>query len=555
MKKSFCTKKIWGLKDYSIDEIASHYVKAENTYGLYSKSAPMIMPKIQLPNAPKSECDEPKAEKKTVVKREKLLAKKYEFFIHTIIKRTLNNDNGIAYLHSSVLQNVFGKDYKKMLDNLYKMGILHSDGYYSLDEKTYGYYFAPNVRFTYTLRLSSYLLDYDAKLNKCLLPYQTKEEQDNKQRLENDYLYSRYNDSLKYLKLQYVDEAVSFVTSHIFPTDKSNEYYVRVIDRYLDGDFRITSIDDNKRIYSIATSTPRLLKPFTNIKYTLDVHNSHPLLFNSILMSYYNIPTSLMDRIYPIYEKIYTFNVESHNVRRFLRKTLITNNIEEESIKSIPTDVLYYIYLTSMGLFWDVTIPKEMVDEKNLLRSDIKVLMFREVFYSKKLTARGKEYAKIFAKEFPNVYTVVLDSKRENRTKLANDMMKIESDLFGKILVGLYAKKFKVISIHDAIVVLDVKQNEKCTEEVVKQVMTDVYRKYGLHPDISVDYYGKECMERLMEQNRLLKDLIADYVLQLNGLVQEGDEDATTILKKIGNGDYDFYIDKDGQLMLHPLHI
>ena len=100
MKKSFCTKKIWGLKDYSIDEIASHYVKAENTYGLYSKSAPMIMPKIQLPNAPKSECDEPKAEKKTVVKREKLLAKKYEFLIHTIIKRVLNNDNGIAYLHT-----------------------------------------------------------------------------------------------------------------------------------------------------------------------------------------------------------------------------------------------------------------------------------------------------------------------------------------------------------------------------------------------------------------------------------------------------------------------
>lgn len=555
MKKSLYTKKIWGLKDYSIDDIVSNYVKAEKTYGLYSKSAPKIMPKIQLPNASMADCDEPKAEKKTVVKRENLLAKKYEFFIHTIIKRTLNNDNGIAYLHSSVLQNVFGKDYRKMLDNLFKMGILYSDGYYSLAEKTYGYYFSPNVRFTYTLRPSSYLSDYDDKLNKCLLPYQTKEEQDNKQRLENDYLYSRYNDSLKYLKLQYVDEAVSFVTSHIFPTDKSNEYYVRVIDRYLDGDFRITSIDDNKRIYSIATSTPRLLKPFTNIKYTLDVHNSHPLLFNSILMSYYNISTSLMDRIYPIYEKIYTSNIESHNVRLFLRKTLITNNIERESIKYIPTDVLYYMYLTSMGLFWDVTIPKEMVDEKNLHRSDIKVLMFREVFYSKKLTARGKEYAKIFAKDFPNVYKVVLDSKRENRTKLANDMMKIESELFGKILVGLYAKKFKVISIHDAIVVLDVKQNEKCTEEIVKEVMTDVYRKYGLHPNISVDYYGKECMENLMKKNMLLKELITDYVSQLKGLAEEGDEDATTTLKKIGNGNYDFYLDTDNQLKLHPLHI
>ena len=262
-----------------------------------------------------------------------------------------------------------------------------------------------------------------------------------------------------------------------------------------------------------------------------------------------------MDKIYPIYEQIYTSNVESHNVRRLLRKTLITNNIEKENIKSIPIDVLYYMYLTSMGLFWNAAIPDEMVNEKNLLRSDIKVLMFREVFYSKKLTARGKEYAKIFAKDFPNVYKVVLDSKRENRTKLANDMMKIESELFGKILVELYAKKFKVISIHDAIVVLDVKQNEKCTERVVKQVMTDVYRKYGLHPDISVDYYGKECMEKLMEQNRLLKDLITDYVLQLKGLAQEGDEDAISLLKKIGNGDYDFYIDKDGQLMLHPLHI
>ena len=261
-----------------------------------------------------------------------------------------------------------------------------------------------------------------------------------------------------------------------------------------------------------------------------------------------------MSEVYPIYEQLYASNVESHNVRRFLRKMLIKSNINKDSVKNIPTDVLYYMYLTSMGLFWNVAIPNDIIEEKGLLRSDIKVLMFREVFYSKKLTARGKEYAKIFAKEFPNVYKVVRESKKDNSTKLANDMMKIESELFGKILVELYSKKFKVISIHDAIVVLDVKQNEKCTEEIVKEVMTDVYRKYGLRPDISVDYYGKECMEKIMEQNRLLKDLITDYVLQLKGLSQEGDEDAISLLKKIGNGDYDFYIDKNGQLMLHPLH-
>lgn len=555
MKNFLYTKKIWGLKDYPIETIVRNYVKVENSYGLYSKSASVIIPKIQLPNALLSVTDEPREERKTIVKREKLLAEKYEFLIHTIIKRTLNNDNGVAYLLSTVLLNVFGKDYKKMIDNLFKIGILESDGYYDKHVKSYGYFFNPNIRFIYVLRPSSYLSVYEDKLIKYLLPYQQERDKSNIQRLGNEYLYTKFNDSLKYLKLTYSDEAKSFISTHIFPSKRSNDYYVRVLDRYLDDDFTITSVDSNKRIYSIATSTPRLFKPFLNIKYSLDIHNSHPLLFNSILMRYYNIPLSLMDRIYPIYEQLYMSNVEPHNVRRFLRKSLKSNNIRKEEIKDIPTDVLYYIYLTSMGLFWNVAIPNDIVRGKGLLRSDIKVLMFREVFYSKTLTARGKEYAKRFAKDFPHVYKVVRESKKNDRTILANDMMKIESELFGKILVELYAKKFKVISIHDAIIVLDAKQNERCTEDVVKGVMTKVYRAYGLHPDISVDYYGKECMERTMEQNMLLTSHISDYMNQLQQLSEEGDEEATSIRKDIMDGVYEFCLDKNNQLILHPLHI
>lgn len=555
MKNSLYTKKIWGLKDYPIEAIVSNYVKIENSYGLCIKSAPVIIPKIQLPNAPLSEADEPREERETIVKREKLLAKKYEFLIHTIIKRTLNNDNGVAYLLSTVLQNIFGKDYKKMITNLFKMGILESDGYYDKGLKSYGFFFNPSVRFTYILRPSSYMSDYEDKLAKYLSPYQKERDKSNMQRLGNEYLYTKFNDSLKYLKLLYPDEAKSFVSTHIFPSTRSNDYYVRVLDRYLDDDFTITSVDSNKRIYSIATSTPRLLKSFLNIKYSSDIHNSHPLLFNSILMRYYDIPLSLMDRIYPIYEQLYMSNVEPHNVRRFLRKTLKSSGIEKEELKDIPTDVLYYIYLTSMGLFWNVAIPNDIVRGKGLLRSDIKVLMFREVFYSKTLTARGKEYAKRFAKDFPHVYKVVRESKKNDRTILANNMMRIESELFGEILVELYAKKFKVISIHDAIVVLDVKQNKKCTEEVVKGVMAKVYRKHGLHPDISVDYYGKECMERTMEQNMLLTSRVNDYMPKLQEAAERGNEDAISTIKDITDGVYEFCLDKNNQLILHPLHI
>ncbi len=197
----------------------------------------------------------------------------------------------------------------------------------------------------------------------------------------------------------------------------------------------------------------------------------------------------------------------------------------------------------------------EIIQERGLLRSDIKVLIFREVFYSKKLTTRGKEYAKMFAKEFPNIYKIVRELKRNDRTKLANDMMKIESELFGKILVELYAKKFKVISIHDAIVVLDVKQNEKCTEKIVKEIMTNVYRKYGLHPNISIDYYGQECMEKTMEQNKLLKSLVKDYMIQLQELVEQGDEEVIAMQKNINNGICKFYLGKNSELVIHSLRI
>ena len=49
---------------------------------------------------------------------------------------------------------------------------------------------------------------------------------------------------------------------------------------------------------------------------------------------------------------------------------------------------------------------------KRLLRSDIKVTLFREVFYSKTLTTKGKDFAKSFKKKYPSVYKLVKESKK-----------------------------------------------------------------------------------------------------------------------------------------------
>lgn len=141
----------------------------------------------------------------------------------------------------------------------------------------------------------------------------------------------------------------------------------------------------------------------------------------------------------------------------------------KKKIANIPNDIWEYIYKTSKGIFWD---DFTRLDEfKRLLRSDIKVTLFREVFYSKTLTTKGKDFAKSFKKKYPSVYKLVKESKREDRTFLANQMMRIESDIFRSILTKLYAKRFRVLTIHDAVIVLDVKANNQCTPELIQSII------------------------------------------------------------------------------------
>lgn len=456
-------------------------------------------------------------------------------------------------LESKALQYVFGKEYSSMLRTLVMFNILHSDNFYLLGEKCYTYGFYNTIKFTYTLEYSFYLKKYADKMKEYLNTYRTKQELENKKQLNDDLLYNRYNEALQHLKMPYIDEANKFVSLHHFNSDYSFLYYTHIIDKYKENDFNITQVDKNKRIYSIATSTPRILKPFLNFKFSCDIHNSHPLLFNFILHNHYSLSPSLIKRLNNLFLLL---NIPPHNVSKLIRKNLINNDIKKEEIANIPNDVLAYMYLTSKGVFWNNVISEDIVGRNNLLRSDIKILMFAEVFYSKTLNTRGKFYAKLFRSQFPNVYKIIRKEKKEDRTKLANDMMRLESELFHQILMKLYNKRFKVISIHDAIVVLDIKSNEKCTVELVKKIIQEVYYKKGLTPDVSIDYYGYDYMKQALKDEEKLNIKINNYLSDLHSRSEKGDEISTLLLEDINNGKYDFYFDSNlSDIALHPIDI
>lgn len=485
--------------------------------------------------------------------KDKTLIKKYEFFIHNLISRQIpsTDKNKIAYLSSTVLQSVFDKDYKLIIRTLKALGIIQTDDFYDIGTKSYGFY----ISYQYKSRVKAeqkpiyypYKPYVDA-LNKQLSKIEKQSETTVRKILTDDF-YNNYLSSLQHLKLFYTKEAYQFINTHFIKYNHSKAYYLYTLEQYTHltkYPIHIPNSIDN-RIYHILTSTPRNLKYFLNLQYSVDIHNSHPLLFTKYLLDAYNIPLSIRKEITSLIREIYQFN-KVYNVRGKLYNKLKQKGIDYPEIKDIPLDVIRYIYLTSSGRFWDEIIPqlKSPEDGKyNIIRQDVKVIMFAQVFYGKNLTSRGQEYAKIFSNRFPNVYKVILSFKRglekEARTVLTHKLMALESKLFREALKRLFQLGYKVVSIHDAVVVLDVKENKTCTPELVKEILTEVYAEEGLIPDCSVDFYGEKEMQGFLDKEAFLRKRGDEYISELRAM----DDDE---IRKMVN-DYD---DGKSEIVLTP---
>jgi hypothetical protein len=233
-----------------------------------------------------------------------------------------------------------------------------------------------------------------------------------------------------------------------------------------------------------------------------------------------------------------------YSVSKQVYKLLIDNEIKKEKIANIPNDIWEYIYKTSKGIFWDDFT--ELDEFKKLLRSDIKVTLFREVFYSKTLTTKGKDFAKVFKKKYPSVYKLVKESKRDDRTFLANQMMRIESNIFRSILTKLYAKRFKVLTIHDAVVVLDTKANDQCTPELMHSIIEKEYLRIGLFPNTSVDYYSLENVARELRQEEQDMKEINELIDSFKAIAKDEShsrcQTCRDILKELEDGTSEIYI-------------
>lgn len=415
-------------------------------------------------------------EKPTNIPKFNTLYPKYIALIHVLIMRCRASKHGVCYISAELLQDVFGNCYRDMLITLSFEGLI-SIGDYEVAKKTRYYSLLPQhwEHVTYTSTKNIKVIEY---INRIDVEYINN--QQNKNYEEDDFII-KYNNSLSLIELISSDNAIDYINSRKDLNAQQYHYYIGKIDEFNTWDKKITSIDDNGRIYQYFTNLPKSLKSFFNIKIELDVSNSHPLLFSKFIIDHYNISNNILYNLLFNIDIIELYNY--HYSTQELCKILKDRNID---VPRIPIDVLLYLCHVSRGTFWDsLTAYFDGVE-----RGEVKQQLFAQVFYSNTLTMRNKEFGKVFKQHYPNIWKVIKGIKwdcinDEEGVKLPCQMMQLESSIFRGILNECYCRGWNVFNIHDSIVVPDAEVNECVTAEELTAIIKDEYKKYGLYPSVS----------------------------------------------------------------------
>jgi hypothetical protein len=512
----------------------------------------------------------------------KVIERKSSFLIHNLISRQISSYNDTAYLNAEVLKNVLGNESVAILDYLVKEKLVkvvepyvngvRSKGYRVVDfEKNVSY---SNKPYFYPYR--PYIIGIEEELTK-----QERLATTMAKKILPKSFYRKYQNSLNRLRIN-TEKAKEYIDIHFRKEEKkSQHYHLNILKEYQEKRYGIKVPNEvDNRIYHILTRTPREFKNFLNIKYQIDISNSHPLLLNALIYEKYGIRQNSLksaktqtnkstNTVYDVIKIIISYieeenkegNNSKYNVREYIcnkLKNIGLGHSEIDKIRKIPFDVLKYIYLTSTGQFWDNVLKGDnsKVGGYDLIRQDTKGIMFAQVFYGKNLREKSNyKHAKRFKEEFPNVYSLILSYKKglekEERTVLAHKLMALESKLFREALKRLFEMDYEVVSIHDAIVVLDTPANTNCSIEIVENVLKDVYRNEGLVCKCSVDIYGEKAMEDFLASERELRQKGEEYILSIRDK-----EEFKELIKDYDEGKSEIIWTKDKKgVMLHPKDI
>lgn len=389
-----------------------------------------------------------------------IIKQKYQYMLHLIITKCKYNKDSICYLNEELYRDhIFYDHFTDMISTLSRLAIISLGSYQPQKHSTEICLVDWNIGYKTSYNLNFLKWMEAERMNKYTFP-----------RYECNKFTDYYNHCLTCLHLTDKDGALKYVDNKFKNhSEHRYHYYLSCINDVEQMNRGIYNIDEQGRIYHFLTSLPRELRQFYNIRFELDIANSHPLLLNYYLIKYYNIDYSLLNYLYR--------NILYHYDGEYLTECLKINNIE---IEEIPKDVIEYIAKTQHGKFYDDFI-SEFGD---IERSEVKKKVFSQVFYSHLDDPFVSKFCKAFQMKYPNVWRVIHQLKVETKDKLPHLMMKTESTLFKPIIEECWRRGWKVVNLHDALIVFDVKENDTVEIKELKTIIETEYNKHNLLPTI-----------------------------------------------------------------------
>lgn len=523
--------KIWTIDTKKIDEIVNTYIDyVSNPYSYYRQSEDWNT--MELESLMKKEPGPPPEYRALEYKEGNIVIENlprpradtirphFVSLLHMLFLRYVSTGNSSGYftLSTSILQDIY-RNYKYML-NVLKFHLIIQGNSESVGEFAITTYIItyPSIFHMTECKHKVVLKDLD-KLSDIFKRLHNQNIKEAKEKTSGKYI-DTYNKMIKSFKLIDGEGVNQFMAEYEFENVRSKLYYGHILNRLKQREIKeIEKVDNNGRCYHIGTMLPKQLKKYTNITYSVDCKNSHPLLFSYMILDYYlNMDSITIDKQYEfknennkLYRIILQYihdnyiNIQNkrektyHYFMKELCNVLINSGVKEdifEIVKQIPCNVFAYLYNVSRGLLWDDIHGKN----PNENRDEIKRNMFREVFYSYGTRFPGnRKYASMFKKEFPEVAKILRHYKRtyhiqcieqakqyrgKDSVLLPLKLMQLESIIFREILTRLWkTKEYKCFAIHDAIAVLD----NTISPEKVHEIMKNVYWEMGLIPTLSID--------------------------------------------------------------------
>ena len=467
------------LKDVSLDEIINKHIESVTSAKTRYDCVYDGEPNDGFRGESNARYVEVVVKKAKPAPRRAILLHKYKFLICDIIMRCRSSRENSVQLNYERYVSVIGKVFGDMMYTLKDLGIISLSTTYRMGQSSRQTSLLDwNIGFVDDSDII--VMDY---FNRLDYEYQQAVISHFKELQASPFL-SRYNKCLSRMDLVDKNAALEYVESRkeSFATDHIYQYYKARIEDFDRKKLMVQSVDRNNRIYHYLTNLPKVLRCFFNLKCQLDIANSHPLLFSYFIINHYNISYKVISYLSSLeYKDICNY----HNKGKQLRKLLKYNGIEVQDSRTLPNDILAYVFTVMKGRLWDDFVQVF----RTLSRQEVKTTLFHEVFYSYSTTTRNRPFARQFAEIYPSVWHFVRQMKKVSRGNVSNKIQSFESKLMGAILRRCFEHNWCVVSIHDAVVVLDVEENNCLNLDELRDIMIEEYSKYGLSPTLSLDTF------------------------------------------------------------------